>query len=187
MAFTGRLSGKVAIVTGGGGGFGTGNVQKFVREGTEVVVVDIHPSIATRIANNFPSTQALSLPVDVASETDRKTVLEFTISTFHHLDVVNNGRVNPGTHSTINAPEQDYDLMLSVSLKALYCSSKVVAPYLVKTSREGVFVAVWSISASRPRPGAVCYLGCSYNRQQRACTRVDCLRCSFQSSPAYIG
>lgn len=58
MASTGRLSGKVAIVTGGGGGFGTGIVRKFVREGAKVVVVDIQPSIATRIADVFPSSQA---------------------------------------------------------------------------------------------------------------------------------
>lgn len=105
MVYTGRLFGKVAIVSGEGGGFGTDNVQKFVREGAKVVVVDTQPSIVTKMADAFPSSQVLGLQSDAASETDWKVVTGFIFSSFHQLDVaVNKAGVNPGAHSTINSP-----------------------------------------------------------------------------------
>ncbi|KAL2785966.1 3-ketoacyl-reductase [Aspergillus keveii] len=142
----GRLSGKVAIVTGGGGGFGSGIVHKFVQEGAKVVVVDILPSIAIKLVETYPQIQVVALQADVSSEADWARVLGFTIDTFQHLDiVVNNAGVNPGAYATIDTPEDGYDRMMRINLKALYYSTK------------GVFVTVSSISASRPRPGAVWY------------------------------
>ncbi|KAL3443708.1 hypothetical protein BJX65DRAFT_311682 [Aspergillus insuetus] len=154
----GRLTGKVAIVTGGGGGFGSGIVHKFVQEGAKVVVVDIQPSIASKVAETYPQTQVVALQADISSEADWARVLGFTIDTFQHLDiVVNNAGVNPGAYTTIDTPEGGYDRMMRINLKALYYSTKVVIPYFLDSKREGVFVTVSSISASRPRPGAVWY------------------------------
>lgn len=111
VAHTGRLSGKVAFITGGGGGFGAGIVQKFAREEAQVVVVDTQPSFATKFNDALQFTQVVGLQEYVASEKDRGTVLEYTIRTFHHLDVgVNNAGVSPGAHSNINTPEQDCNL-----------------------------------------------------------------------------
>lgn len=158
MTAAGRLNSKVAIVTGGGGGFGSGIVQKFVQEGAKVVVVDIQPSIAATVARVFPSTQVVAVQADVSSEADWGRVLKYTIDTFQHLDVVvNNAGVNPGAYTTISTPEDGYDRMMRINLKALYYSTKVAIPYFLDKQREGVFVTVSSISASRPRPGAVWY------------------------------
>lgn len=158
MATAGKLNAKVAIVTGGGGGFGSGIVHKFVQEGAKVVVVDIQPTIAARVSEAFPSTQVVAVQADVSSEADWSRVLKFTIDTFQHLDViVNNAGVNPGAYTTIDTPEDSYDRMMRINLKALYYSTKVAIPYFLEQKREGIFVTVSSISASRPRPGAVWY------------------------------
>ncbi|KAL2858497.1 hypothetical protein BJY01DRAFT_241828 [Aspergillus pseudoustus] len=158
MDSAGRLNGKVAIVTGGGGGFGSGIVQKFVQEGARVVVVDIQSSIARKVADAFPPMQVVAIHADVSSEADWNRVLKFAIDTFQHLDVVvNNAGVNPGAYTTIDTPEDSYDRMMRINLKALYYSTKVIIPYFLDSKREGDFITVSSISASRPRPGAVWY------------------------------
>ena len=46
-----RLSGKRAIVTGGGSGFGAGIARKFAAEGADVIVVDINPDAAQAMAD----------------------------------------------------------------------------------------------------------------------------------------
>jgi 3-oxoacyl-[acyl-carrier protein] reductase len=65
--------------------------------------------------------------------------------------------VNPGAYTTIETPEDGYDRMMRINLKALYYSTKVIIPYFLDNKREGVFVTVSRILASRPRPGAVWY------------------------------
>ncbi|KAL3465089.1 oxidoreductase [Aspergillus heterothallicus] len=158
MPTAGRLNGKVAIVTGGGGGFGSGIVQKFVQEGAKVVVVDIQPSIADKVAEAYPPTQVVAVQADVSSQADWGRVLKLTIETFQYLDVVvNNAGVNPGAYTAIETPEEGYDRMMRINLKALYYSTKAIIPYFLNNERDGVFVTVSSISASRPRPGAVWY------------------------------
>jgi NAD(P)-dependent dehydrogenase (short-subunit alcohol dehydrogenase family) len=89
MTTTGRLKDRVAIITRGGGGFDSGIVHKFLQEGAKVVV-DIQPSITTKVAKSCPSTQVRAIQADVSSEADWNRVLKFTIDTFQHLDVVVN-------------------------------------------------------------------------------------------------
>ncbi|MCJ1302582.1 hypothetical protein MMC08_005386 [Hypocenomyce scalaris] len=47
---TGKLEGKVAIVTGGGFGFGAGIVKKYTNEGAKVLVLDINEANAQQVA-----------------------------------------------------------------------------------------------------------------------------------------
>ncbi|KFZ06572.1 hypothetical protein V501_07278 [Pseudogymnoascus sp. VKM F-4519 (FW-2642)] len=91
-----RLSGKVAIVTGAGFGFGAGITEKFVAEGAKVVLVDINAANGESVAAAQPQGSAVFLQGDVTSEADWRKALDLATRSFGRLDVVvnNAGIVN---------------------------------------------------------------------------------------------
>lgn len=85
-----RLDGKVAIVTGGGSGFGEAISKRFVEEGCKVVVTDIDPIGGERVASYHPHSMQF-IQMDVSKEEDWEAVIENTVGKFGRLDIcVNN-------------------------------------------------------------------------------------------------
>jgi NAD(P)-dependent dehydrogenase (short-subunit alcohol dehydrogenase family) len=84
-----RLKNKVAVVTGGGSGFGAGICAKFVREGAQVVVADINLQAAMDVAAALgPAARALR--VDVTDSTDVRLMMEAAELHFGRLDILVN-------------------------------------------------------------------------------------------------
>lgn len=76
-----RLQGKVAIVTGGGGGIGSAVVHRLVSEGAKVAVADVFGEAAERAAAPFgPS--ALAVQLDAASPQSVEALIEQTADHF---------------------------------------------------------------------------------------------------------
>ena len=155
---TGRLQDKVAIVTGGGDGFGAGIVDKLVAEGAKVVVMDINEAAASKKAALYPNGCVIALHGDVSSEASWKNVLEKTISEFEYLDiVVNNAGICPPGGPSTEVSEKEFERLFDVNVKQIFWSTKLIIPYFTKINKPGVFVNIASISASRPRPNLVWY------------------------------
>jgi NAD(P)-dependent dehydrogenase (short-subunit alcohol dehydrogenase family) len=87
-----RLAGKVAIVTGGGSGFGEAISRRFAEEGCRVVVADVDPVGGERVASSHQSMHFMK--VDVAKEEDWERCMENTLDKFGRLDILVN---NAGT------------------------------------------------------------------------------------------
>lgn len=85
---TGRLQGKVAIVTGGSGGFGLGIVQKFVKEGAKVVILDVNAEGGKKAESENPGTKFVK--GDVSARKDWETALDTALKEFGKLDIVVN-------------------------------------------------------------------------------------------------
>ena len=84
----GRLDGKVAIVTGGAGGFGKGIALKFVEEGAKVIITDFVEEAGTKTANEL---KCEFFKADVTNRKDWDAVVKFAQEKFGRLDsVVNN-------------------------------------------------------------------------------------------------
>ncbi|GAD92408.1 oxidoreductase, short-chain dehydrogenase/reductase family [Paecilomyces variotii No. 5] len=154
---TGKLEGKVVIVTGGGFGFGQGIVTKFIREGAKVVLVDINEENGANVAKSQPEGSAIFVQGDVSCEADWVKARDITLSHFGRIDVVvnNAGIVNKATPS-LELLEEHVDKLYQVNVKSLYFSAKIIAPVLRKQG-GGCFVNISSISALRPRPKLVWY------------------------------
>src|SRR5579862_6584149 len=88
-----RLAGKIAVVTGAGGGFGEGIAKLFAREGARVVVADLDAAAASRVAGEIG---AAALPVhgDVSRGPDVHAMVDAAEQKFGGLDIVVN---NAGT------------------------------------------------------------------------------------------
>jgi NAD(P)-dependent dehydrogenase (short-subunit alcohol dehydrogenase family) len=87
-----RLKGKVAIVTGGGGGIGGATARALAREGASVLVVDINEEAAGSVAGGIRDAGdiAESLRADVSEENDVEAVVAGAVERFGRLDVLHN-------------------------------------------------------------------------------------------------
>ena len=87
----GLLEGKVAIVTGGGGGLGRGIAEKFVKEGAKVIIADFAEEVGQKTAGEI---KAEFVKVDVTKRADWEAVLKAADEKFGKVDIVIN---NAGT------------------------------------------------------------------------------------------
>jgi NAD(P)-dependent dehydrogenase (short-subunit alcohol dehydrogenase family) len=144
-----RLTGKVAIVTGGGSGIGRGIALAMAREGADVVVPDIQAQNAEKVAQEIQAVgrKAIALKTDVTSAADVKTVIDRTRETFGRLDIlVNNAGIAapPGMPFTNNT-EEDWDRVYAVNVKSIFLTSKAVAPYFIER-QAGRIINIASIA-----------------------------------------
>ncbi|ANB13659.1 Sps19p [Sugiyamaella lignohabitans] len=154
-----RLSGKVAIVTGGASGFGLGITKKFVAEGANVLVLDINEQSGQNLLEIFhDSKQVKFLKADVTKESDWKQAVELAVSDWHKLDVVvNNAGTTYPNKPSLTVTEQDFDKVFAVNVKSVYHSFNVVIPHFIEQGTGGSFIQISSTAALRPRPGLTWY------------------------------
>src|SRR4029077_18752598 len=99
-----RLADKVAIVTGGGSGFGQGIAKRFAEEGARVVVNDIDERGGERVSGEIETAQgqgsALFVHADVAVNADVARLVKATIDRYGCLDIV----VNNANITHVNGP-----------------------------------------------------------------------------------
>jgi 3-oxoacyl-[acyl-carrier protein] reductase len=154
-----RLEGKIALVTGGGGGFGEGIVRRFVKEGARVVVADINEVAAGRIAKEHGD-HATAIGGDVSKGPDVQAMVDAALRDFGGLDiVVNNAGTTHRNRPLLEVDEATFDRVYAVNVKSIYWAAQAAIPVLRRQGRGGAIVNVASTAGIRPRPGLVWYNG----------------------------
>ncbi|HEY2928594.1 glucose 1-dehydrogenase [Piscinibacter sp.] len=149
-----RLEGKVAIVTGGGSGFGEGIVKKFVAEGAKVLIADRDEANAERVAD---ATGARWVRADVANAADVRAMLDAASDAFGSLHIlVNNAGVGHLPQPLEALPEDEFDRIVAVNMKAIYLAAREVVPRF-KTQGGGVILNIASTAGVSPRPRLAWY------------------------------
>jgi 3-oxoacyl-[acyl-carrier protein] reductase len=149
-----RLQGRSAIVTGGGSGFGEGIVRKFVAEGAKVLIADRDEANARRVAE---ATGASWERVDVSSAADTKAMVEGAVERFGTLDIlVNNAGIGHLPQPLEGLPEDEFDRILAVNVKAIYLAAREAVPRF-KAQKKGVILNIASTAGVSPRPRLAWY------------------------------
>ena len=151
------LTGKVAIVTGGGAagdGIGNGRAAAILlaRAGTRVVVVDRDAGLAKRTVEMIAAVggEAIALSADVTRAADCAAMVEATLDRFGRLDFLDNN-VGIGSRGTVvDESEESWRRLMTVNVDSMFLAAKHAIPAMRRTG-AGAIVNVSSISALRPR------------------------------------
>jgi 3-oxoacyl-[acyl-carrier protein] reductase len=156
-----RLTGKTAIVTGGGSGFGEGIAKTYAREGANVVVNDLNGAAAERVASEIALAggKAIAVAGNVAQREDWRRLREAALEDFGSVQiVVNNAGTTHRNKPVLEVTEAEFDRVYAVNVKSIYWSVQEFVPYF-REQGGGSFVNIASTAGVRPRPGLVWYNG----------------------------
>jgi 3-oxoacyl-[acyl-carrier protein] reductase len=151
-----RLKDKVAIITGAASGFGEGMAKRFAEEGAKIVVADLNIKGAERVALEIGEA-AVAVQTDVSLKSEIDEMVATAIDAFGRVDImVNNAGYTHRNGDLLQVPEDIFDLITSVNMKAIYYSTLAVAPIMEKQG-GGSIITTASTAGLRPRPGLTWY------------------------------
>ena len=140
------LAGRVALVTGAGGGIGFEAARALLWLGARVVIAEIDPSAGAerRLHREFPGSAVLSIPTDVSDETAVGRLVETAARQLGTVDIVlNNATVAPVGEPVAWTPIGDWDLSYAVNLRGPVLLARAVLPAMISRG-SGTFVCVSS-------------------------------------------
>ncbi|OGS41583.1 MAG: short-chain dehydrogenase [Elusimicrobia bacterium RIFOXYD12_FULL_66_9] len=132
---SGRLDGKVCLVTGAGSGMGRAAVVRFAREGACVVAADVDlAAVKESVAlAETAGGKALAVRMDVSKEDEVRAGIQAGVKAFGKIDVLyNNAGIFPAAdHSVVDTDEAVWDKVFAVNVKGIYLVCKHGIPELI--------------------------------------------------------
>lgn len=155
-----RLTGRVAIVTGGAGGIGAAVVRRFATEGADVVLcvsksVDAASSLADEIRGL--GRQSLGLQIDVSVPDQVDDLIRRTLDTFGRLDILVNNAGVVRDALLVRMKDEEWNRVLDVNLKGAFHTIRAVARQMMK-SRYGRIINIASVVGLTGNPGQANYV-----------------------------
>lgn len=135
----GILDGRVAIITGAGGGLGAAHARVFAAEGACVVVNDINTEAAQTVVDEITAAggKALVNSSDITNYEDSGNAVKQAIDTFGALDIVlNNAGINRD-RMFASMTGAEWDAIMAVHLKGHFCISSHAVHYWRDKSKAG--------------------------------------------------
>jgi 3-oxoacyl-[acyl-carrier protein] reductase len=156
----GSLQGKIAVVTGGGSGFGAEIAKKLAQEGASLTVLDVDDAGGGRVVDEINAHRPRSarfLRCDVSRRGDVAGAVRRIVEADERIDVyVNNAGITHRNQPMLEVSEDWFDRIFAVNVKALYLSALELVP-VFRAQGGGAIVNIASTAGIRPRPGLTVY------------------------------
>ena len=145
---SGRLQGKVCIVTGATSGIGKATAERFVAEGATVVLVGRRQALGERIAGQLGPSASFAA-ADVSVEDDVRALIDLTFERHGRVDCLFNNAGGPGQTGGIEGLDVDmFDATFATNVRSVMLGMKHVAP-IMKAQRSGSIINNASIAGQR--------------------------------------
>ena len=160
----GKLSNKVAVITGGGSGVGKAAAALFLNEGAKVVIAGRDGAKLAAVAKELNSGASLrTVPTDVTRAGECKALIDAATAAFGRVDIlVNNAGMNIKGRTIRELTPESWDTMIRTNLDGAFYCTNAVLPQMFER-KDGVIVNVVSIAGKRANPlGGAAYVAAKF-------------------------
>ena len=156
---SGRLNGKVAVITGGASGMGAATVRKFVAEGARVVIADVQEEKGRELAQSIGA-EAVFAFADVCREADVQGMIDAAVTEFGGLDCLFNNAGFAGVTGDIETTDmgEPYERTVGAMLTGVVAGMKHAVPQL-KARGGGAIISTASVAGIKGGLGPHVYSG----------------------------
>ncbi|QJU53433.1 SDR family oxidoreductase [Herbiconiux sp. KACC 21604] len=155
---SGRLAGKVALITGGDSGIGKAVAIAYAREGADVAIsyLSEHEDAAETCALvEAAGRKVLSIPGDIADPAHCRSIVEQTVAEFGRIDVlVNNAAFQMDRPTIEDIPDEEWDYTWAVNVSAYFHLVKAALPHI---PAGGSIIGSTSVQSDKPSPNLLPY------------------------------
>jgi NAD(P)-dependent dehydrogenase (short-subunit alcohol dehydrogenase family) len=155
---SGRLQGKIALITGGDSGIGRAVAIAFAREGADVAIgyLDEHED-AEETARwvKEAGRQCVLLPGDIAKKEHCQALVDKTVDAFGRIDVLVNNAAFQMTHSELaDIPDEEWVRTLDTNITAIFRICQAALPHMAEGSS---IINTSSVNSDAPSPTLLAY------------------------------
>lgn len=154
----GRLTGKVAIITGAANGMGAAEAKLFASEGAKVVATDLNEAALQAVVDEIKQAggEAVGMKHNVAIEAEWKHVVEETVRRYGKVDVLVNNAGISTTMTIANLEMEQWNKVLDINLNGCMLGMKYAIPEMQK-NRSGSVINISSIGGIVGMAGSSAY------------------------------
>lgn len=176
---SGRLAGKVALVTGGASGFGRQSAIRMVEEGALVCVTDIDETGGAETASML-GTRGFFLRHDVAAAADWETAIRATLLRYGKLNVlVNSAGVGMDNDTIADCDDDLWNTMMDINLHGTFLGCRLAIEPM-RRAGGGSIINLSSVLGLRGASGALAY--CASKGAVRLLTKSVAVHCANQKT-----
>lgn len=160
MTSSGRVAGKVALITGAARGMGAAHARRFIAEGARVVLGDILDAEGAALAAELGS-DARYIRLDVTKPDDWAAAVALCVADFGGLHILVNNAGIFGGAAIVDHPLDLWQRMIEINLTGVFLGIRAATTALV-ASGSGSIINISSVAGLRGAPGGSAYVASKF-------------------------
>jgi NAD(P)-dependent dehydrogenase (short-subunit alcohol dehydrogenase family) len=158
MTVTFDLSGKTAIVTGGGRGIGRAIALGLAGAGASVVVAGRTGDQLDEVVETIGAmgAKALAVPTDLTDGAQIEQLVARTVDAFGRIDILVNNAARSFLRSLLDLREDGWDKVFDTNVKAVWLLSRAAARRMIE-QKGGRIINITTVGAEKAEPGMSAY------------------------------